>query len=358
MRVAVGLSGGVDSAVAALLLKEQGHEVVGVSMRIWDGRPLSVRPGRHACYGPEEEEDIAQAQKICEALGIPFHVVDLIEEYNEKVLNFCSLRYLAGATPNPCVYCNRLVKFEGIPKKLENLGVKVDAFATGHYARVTYEKDLGRYVLRKAVDISKDQSYFLYLLTQEQLARTFFPLGDLKKQKVRELARKIDLPVANKAESQDFVAGGYRQLFGGETKPGPLLDEEGNVLGEHRGIQYYTVGQRRGLGIACGRPLYVIGIDPERNAVIVGPEERLYRRRLVASELNWIAGEDLKEPMEVFARIRYRHKEAAAVVEPRAEGSVTVTFREPQRAITPGQAVVFYREDLVLGGGTIKAVLE
>jgi len=355
MRVAVGLSGGVDSAVAAALLKEQGYDVVGVTMRIWDGRPLAAEGGKHACYGPGEEEDIADAQRIAEFLGIPFHVVNLVEEYNKRILNFCARLYHAGLTPNPCVYCNKLVKFGRIPARLRDLGVEVDRFATGHYARISYDESSKRYLLQKAADPRKDQSYFLYLLTQEQLSATLLPLGGYSKEEIRRYAAELGLPVAEKPESQDFVAGGYRQLFGSGARPGPIVDEHGKVLGEHQGIHAYTIGQRRGLGIACGKPLYVVGFDLERNAVIVGPEERLYKRRLIATEVNWIAFSELREPIRAAARIRYRHREAPALVAPREDGTVEVVFDQPQRAVTPGQAVVFYDGETVLGGGTISA---
>ncbi len=357
-RVAVGLSGGVDSAVAAALLLEQGLDVAGVTMRIWDGRPLPAETGRHACYGPGEEQDIADAARIARLLGIPFHVVDLAEAYNRDVLDFLVRGYRGGMTPNPCVYCNRHVKFGGIPRQLRDIGIPVDSFATGHYARVVHDDARGRYALKKASDRRKDQSYFLYLLTQEQLATTRFPLGDLTKSQVRELARKRGLPVADKTESQDFISGGYHQLFEDIPCPGPILDEKGRVLGEHDGTHRYTVGQRRGLGVAAGTPLYVLALDPDRNAVIVGPETRLYRRRLLATGVNWIAIGAPAKPIRAAARVRYRHHEAPATISPAGAGAVEVTFDEPQRAATPGQAVVFYEGDTVLGGGTIASVTD
>jgi tRNA-specific 2-thiouridylase len=353
-RVAVGLSGGVDSAVAASLLKREGYDVIGVTMKIWDGRPLPVETARHACYGPGEDEDVADAERIARSLQIPFHVVDLAEEYNETILEFCSRQYLSGVTPNPCVHCNRRVKFERIPAQLRSRGVAVDYFATGHYAGITYDESSARYLLRKGADREKDQSYFLYLLTQEQLATTLFPVGAYTKGEIRRMAGALDLPVAEKPESQDFVAGGYRALFGGAVNPGPILDEQGAVLGEHQGIHRYTIGQRRGLGIARGTPLYVIAIDQERNAVVVGPVERLYSSGLVAGSVNWIAIDALAAPRRVRARIRYRHEEAPAVIAPASDGRVAVSFEAPQRAVTPGQAVVFYDGDTVVGGGTIE----
>jgi tRNA-uridine 2-sulfurtransferase len=352
-RVAAGLSGGVDSAVAAALLQEAGYDVIGVTMRIWDGRPLPVKAVRHGCYGPGEEEDVADAAQVAAFLKIPFHVVDLAREYNAEILNYCSRQYCAGKTPNPCVLCNRTMKFERIPAWLRSRGIAIEYFATGHYATIEHDAARGRYLLKKGRDLEKDQSYFLYLLTQEHLAATLFPLGSYRKAEVRGIAARLGLPVAQKPESQDFVAGGYHALFECPPRPGPILDTEGKVLGEHQGIHRYTIGQRRGLG-ACGTPRYVIAIDEKRNAVIVGTADRLSSTGLVASALNWIAIERLAEPMRVKARIRYRHEESDALVEPREDGSVAVTFQRPQRAVTPGQAVVFYDGDRVVGGGTIE----
>jgi tRNA-specific 2-thiouridylase len=246
------------------------------------------------------------------------------------------------------------MKFERIPECLAAQGMPVDGFATGHYAVISFDERRGRYLLRKGADRGKDQSYFLYLLTQEQLRTTLFPVGTYRKAEIRRLAEEFALPVADKPESQDFVAGGYHSLFGGDNEPGPIVDETGAVLGEHRGIHRYTVGQRRGLNIAYGSPLYVISLDRERNAVVVGPAERLYRDTLVAGSVNWIALDGLREARHVKARIRYRHEEAAARIEPMEDGRVRVGFDAPQRAITPGQAVVFYEGDTVLGGGTIE----
>jgi tRNA-specific 2-thiouridylase len=356
-RVAVGLSGGVDSATAAALLKQDGYEVIGVSMKIWDGRPLPAETARHACYGPGEAEDIADAARIARVLGIPFHVLDLTAAYQAEIIDHCSRQYLAGLTPNPCVRCNRRVKFDRIPALLRAQGVPVDYFATGHYARVSYDASRSRFLLKKGRDPDKDQSYFLYLLGQEQLATTLFPLGGFRKEEIRRRAGELGLPVAAKPESQDFVAGGYHALFGGADRPGPILDERGTVLGQHRGIHRYTIGQRRGLNLAAGTPIYVVEIDRARNALIVGPVDRLYSTGLHARDMNWIAFDALAAPMRAGARIRYRHAECGAVVAPRDDGAVVVHFETPQRAVTPGQAVVFYDGDTVLGGGTIERAI-
>lgn len=343
MRLAVGLSGGVDSATAASLLREAGHDVVGVTMQVWGSRP-----GIDGCSSPAATED---ARRVAEQLGVPFHVVDLSPRFRTEVLDLCRSQYRAGLTPNPCIHCNATIKFAGIPEALRQLGCEVDGLATGHYARLSSEG--GRTVLRKGVDTSKDQSYFLSRLDQAQLGRAHFPLGELTKTRVREMAAERGIPVATKAESQDFLGGNYHAIFGGEDNPGPILDELGRELGRHRGIHLFTIGQRRGLGIAHAHKLYVTDIDPEQNAVIVGPEDNLGARELVADRLNWISIERLEQPTCVAARIRYRHTEQPAVAEPMTDGRVRVVFDEPQKSITPGQAVVLYDGEVVLGGGII-----
>lgn len=352
-RVAVGLSGGVDSAVAAALLQRSGYEVLGVTMRIWDGRPMPEESDRHACYGPGESEDIANATRICEVLGIPLHVVDLAAEYSERVLEPCAREYSSGSTPNPCIQCNARIKFELMPARLRELGVEVDRFATGHYVRVAHDSARRRFLLKKGRDEAKDQSYFLYRLSQAQLARSLFPLGELAKAEVRKLAAELSLPVADKSESQDFVSGGYQQVFGTTNPPGPITDRDGNVLGEHQGIHLYTIGQRKGLGIAHSAPLYVTSIDERRNAIVVGTDEQLYRTDLVATDVNWIAVDGIRSPLRVKARIRYRHRERDATLTPIDGARVRARFDEPQRAITPGQSVVFYDGEVVVGGGII-----
>ncbi len=353
MRIAVGLSGGVDSAVAAALLRDAGHTVIGVTMRIWDGRALPAAVGRGACYGPDEAHDVEDARRVAAALEIPFHEIDLAAEYNARVLEPCIRAYRSGTTPNPCVHCNRSMKFELLVERLRAAGIACDAFATGHYARIRRDESSGRHLLCRARDRDKDQSYFLCLLTQPLLATACFPLGELSKAQVRERARALNLPVAEKAESQDFVSGGYRAILGESGSPGPLLDEDGKLLGQHAGIERYTIGQRRGLGVAAAEPMYVIAIETSRNAVIVGPQRRLYRDRLIAEAVNWIAFDALTAPRRAQATIRYRHAGSPAQLTPIDGGRVRVEFADPQRAVTPGQAVVFYDDDVVLGGGTI-----
>ena len=353
VKVAVAMSGGVDSSVAAALLKEQGYAVSGVTMQIWDGEAYPAGDVRHGCYGPGEIEDIADARKVAQALGIDFHVLDLRREYKTEVLDYLYQEYSSGRTPNPCLRCNHKVKFDALLRKARESGIEFDYFATGHYARVQSDKSKHRYMLKKARDSSKDQSYFLSSLSQEQLGHSLFPVGDYTKEEVRKMAADFGLAVGNKPESQDFAAGGYGALVG-TAPPGPILDKEGNVIGEHGGIPFYTIGQRKGLGISAREPRYVTAIDPEKNVIIAGSKEDVYGDSLIASGLNWIATKELKQPTKVRAKIRYLHDEAEATVTPLGRDEVYVKFNEPQMAIAPGQAVVFYHGDIVLGGGTIE----
>jgi tRNA-specific 2-thiouridylase len=353
INVLVAMSGGVDSSVAAALLKEKGYQVSGVTMKIWDGEALPGNRTRHACYGPGKEEDMEDAQRVSQILGIPFHIIDLRQEYKTEVLDYFYHEYLSGKTPNPCLICNRTVKFDALLRKARESGIEFDYFATGHHARVKYSKDRNRYLLKKARDSGKDQSYFLSSLSQKQLGGSLFPIGDYNKDEVRSIARDLGLGVDDKPESQDFIAGDYYPLVE-SAKPGPILNRQGDIVGEHRGIPFYTVGQRRGLGIANKEPLYVTDIEPETNTVTVGTREELYRDELTASGLNWIAIEKLERPIKVKAKIRYLHQEAAAEVTPVRKDIVYVKFDEPQMAITPGQAVVFYEGDAVVGSGIIE----
>jgi len=351
--VMVAMSGGVDSSVAAALVRDEGHHVVGVTMRVWDGESLPGRGTRHGCYGPDEEE-IEDARKVSRALDIPFHVLDLRREYKAEVLDYVRREYLSGRTPNPCVRCNRKVKLGSLVQKARKSGIEFDYVATGHYARVEWHENSRRHLLKKAADHAKDQSYFLSDLSQEQLARSLFPLGDYTKDEVRRIASDLALGVEEKPESQDFVVGGYAFLLESAARPGPILDNRGNVLGEHRGIPFYTIGQRKGLGLSRGEALYVTEIAPDENAILVGKKDEVYGSELICSRLNWIAVEVLRHPTEVRAKIRYNHNEAEAVVTPLEEGGAHVKFKEPQLAIAVGQAVVFYDGDAVLGSGTIE----
>ena len=353
-KVAVAMSGGVDSSVAAALLKEKGYEVIGVTMKVWDGETLPANGTRHACYGPGEEEDLEDARKVAQVLGIPLNIFDLRQEYKIEVLDYFCHEYLSGRTPNPCIRCNRRVKFDALLRKARETGIEFDYFATGHYARVEHDEGRSRYLLKKAKDMAKDQSYFLFALSQEQLSNSLFPLGNHTKEEVRKMARDLELGIDDKPESQDFFAGDYSTLLGKVARPGPILNKEGEILGEHRGIPFYTIGQRKGLGISSKEPLYVTAIDQGKNVIVVGPKEEVYGDELVAMELNWIAIQELSRPVDLKAKIRYLHKEAEAMVIPLDEDKVHVKFKEPQMAITPGQAVVFYDDDTVIGGGTIE----
>ncbi|RJQ25831.1 MAG: tRNA 2-thiouridine(34) synthase MnmA [Peptococcaceae bacterium] len=347
------MSGGVDSSVAAALLQEQGYDVTGVTMQIWDSGA-----GNKCCSLAAVED----ARRVAYRLGIPYYVMNFRDVFKEKVIDYFTAEYRRGRTPNPCIACNRFVKFEVFLYKAFGLGA--DFIATGHYARPGYCRRRGRYIVRRAKDQKKDQTYVLYGLTQPQMARTLMPLGDYTKDQVRRIASRLDLPVADKAESQEicFIADdNYRNFlagkFAGEIKPGPFLDIHGRVIGRHRGIPYYTVGQRRGLGLSGDRRLYVVAIDPEKNTVTVGPEEATYGRTLEAADLNLILYNELVTPLEVEAQIRYNARPAPATVSSLTGGRLQVYFHHPQRSITPGQAVVFYQGDYLVGGAVIEQKL-
>lgn len=326
-------------------------------MRLWDGPAPAAKGARHGCYGPSEEQDIADAEAVAARLRIPFHVIDVSAEYRADVLEYFRSEYRLGRTPNPCSRCNRTVKFGALIAKARKSGLEFDYFATGHYARLVRSYTNGRCELRKAVDRTKDQSYFLALLSQDQLAHSVFPLGGYTKTEVRKLATDFKLSVASKPDSQDF-ADPECDMLAGESSPGPILDRQGHEIGRHSGIARHTVGQRKGLGISSGRPLYVTEIDPERNALIVGDRSEIFGRSLVATQVNWVTVDGIDSPIEVSAKIRYRHQEARARVRPGKDGEVLVEFAEPQMAITPGQTVVFYSGDVVLGGGIIERTKE
>lgn len=352
-RVAVGLSGGVDSSVAAALLKTQGWEVIGIMMEIYDAS-FVVAGGKHACYGPGEKEEIARAASVCKKLDIPFYRIDLKKEYRKHVIDYFKMEYLQGRTPNPCIVCNQKLKFGFLADKAREKGIDFSIFATGHYARIT--KTGERFQLKKALDLSKDQSYFLYGLRPDQLRSTLFPVGELTKQKVRNIARSMGMATADMPESQDFIEGGdYSKLFTEkEMGKGRITNENGNILGEHEGIIHYTVGQRRGLGVAWPKPLYVKRVEANKNMVIVGEREELLSGGLIAKELNFIEVPYLEHPQKVKTKIRLRHKEADSTIYPYGRDRARVVFDEPQTSVAPGQSIVFYSGDCVYGGGIIE----
>jgi tRNA-specific 2-thiouridylase len=351
--VLLAMSGGVDSSVAAALLKERGYTVMGATMRIWDAETVPGEVGHRGCCGPEKERDVENARKVAEALGIPFRVIDLKKEFKSQVLDYCRLEYLSGRTPNPCVRCNRKVKFDALGAKARDSGIEFGYFATGHYARVEYDESRHRHLLKKGRDLSKDQSYFLFSLSQKQLGRSLFPVGDYTKEQVKEMASSLGLDVNHRRESQDFIAAGYASLMKDRVERGPIVDRRGDVLGRHEGIQFYTIGQRKGLGISAREALYVVDIDAGKSTIVAGRKDELYRDECTASDLNWMADRPT-QPMRAKARIRYLHREAEATITPLDEGRVSVRFEQPQMAITPGQAVVFYDGEVVIGGGTIE----
>jgi tRNA-specific 2-thiouridylase len=325
-------------------------------MEIYDGSVIPKASATHACYGPGEKEDVASAAAICEKLKIPFQAIDLRQEYKYHVIDYFRNEYLKGKTPNPCVVCNQKLKFGFLLEKARQAGLDFDYFATGHYARI--EKSGNRFLLKRAADRSKDQTYFLYGLTPEQLAHTLFPIGDHTKQEVRTIARSLGLETADREESQDFIDGGdYSILFDkDEIQAGEIVDEGGQVLGRHRGIIHYTIGQRRGLGIASQRPLYVSRIDADSNRIIVSDRENL-SKGLVAADLNLISVDRIDQPQHVQVKIRLNHKEADAMVFPPKDNQIRILFEKPQMSVTPGQSAVLYADDTVLGGGVITTTL-
>ena len=351
MKVAVGMSGGVDSSVAALILLRAGHEVSGVLMKLWPG-PEAPAPVKSACYGPDEAGDIRAAEDVCARLGIRLRIVDCSRDYEEIVLRYVREGYAAGTTPNPCVRCNQLVKFGLLPEIARASGLSFDRFATGHYARVEWDEPRGRFLLKRAPDAAKDQSYFLYRLGQAQLAAVLFPLGKLTKARVRDIAREADLPVHDRKESQDFYGGDLGDIVGPGAGDGDIVDRDGRVLGRHRGVPHYTIGQRKGLGIASPVPLYVIGIDAARNRLVVGPESETLRRSAVVHDCVWGLFESLAAPAEVLVKVRSGGRLVPASISP-LEGGCRVDFAEPVSAVAPGQSAVFYGGDTVVGGGVI-----
>lgn len=350
----IAMSGGVDSSVAAFLIKKTGYDSIGITMKLYDNDDVGIEKSNTCCSA----DDIADARAVCNRLSIPYYVFNFRDSFNEQVIARFIKAYENGSTPNPCIDCNRYIKFDRLMKRMKEL--EMDFVVTGHYARIEYDEKLGRFILKKAVDSSKDQSYVLYSLTQEQLAHTLFPLGKMKKSDVRIIAEENGFINAKKHDSQDicFVPNGkyaefIEQYTGKQYKNGDFVDRNGNVLGEHKGIIRYTIGQRKGLGLALPEPMYVCEKDLENNKVILGKNEDLFTKELFANELNLITTDRIKEPMRVNAKVRYNQKEQPAVVEQTDDDRIHIVFDEPQRAICKGQAVVMYDGDVVVGGGTI-----
>ncbi|MBU5321659.1 MAG: tRNA 2-thiouridine(34) synthase MnmA [Sarcina ventriculi] len=355
-KVVVGMSGGVDSSVAAYLLKEQGYDVIGVTMQIWqEDKEYEEREG--GCCSLSAVDD---ARRVADKIGIPFYVLNFRDSFKKNVIDYFIDEYMEGKTPNPCIACNKYLKFDELLKKAQGIGA--DYIATGHYAKI--EEHNGRYILVKSDDDKKDQTYALYNMTQEQLAHTLMPCGEYTKDRIREIAKEIGLDVHNKKDSEEicFISdnnhGKYiSEAMPGKVKQGNFVDKDGNILGKHKGIVYYTIGQRKGLGLAMGRPVFVTDINPLTNEVVVGAEEDIFKTDLICKDINFIAFDNLDKSLELKAKIRYSAKPATATITPLENGKVRVSFKEKQRAITKGQSVVFYLDDLVVGGGIIESLV-
>ena len=363
MKILVGMSGGVDSTVTALMLKEQGHEVIGATMAIWGNKEIHKRiqakmealsdkkPTHVTCYGPEEKEKLEETKKVAQSIGVPLYIIDCAEKYEEIVLDNFKKEYIGGRTPNPCIWCNSLIKFYALPKLAREQGINYDKFATGHYARI--EKSGDRYLLKRGLNETKDQSYFLYRLTQEQLSNIILPLGTYNKEEIRSIAEKHGLKVFDKPDSQDFYNGDYNELLDVKPLKGNIVDRNGKVLGQHEGIWNYTIGQRKGIGISAPAPLYVLELRKDTNEVVVGYRDETMQDSLVATNLNWIPFDKLEQPKKCLAKIRSTQKPTEVTITPQGEDKVLVKFDNMQKSIAAGQSVVFYDGDIVLGGGII-----
>ncbi len=353
-KVVVGMSGGVDSSVAAALLKKQGYDVIGVTFKTWPKEECGSSFGRACC----NLEAVTRSRSVCEDLGIPYYVFDLSEEFKREVIDYFCSEYLKGLTPNPCVICNEKIKFGYLLEKAKAFGA--EAVATGHYARVVKPAKGAKWLLKEGMDKKKDQSYFLFSLSQAKLSRSIFPLGGITKERTRGIAKSLRLKTFDTVSSQDvcFIqdleyAEYIKRKTGISIKAGDIVDKAGNVIGRHKGFPYYTIGQRRGLGVAHSEPLYVTAIEVPNNRIVVGTKKDVMRQSLSAEGLNWISIDGIDKPIRMYARIRYGAKKVKALVTKTGPASVRVDFDEPQEAPTPGQAVVFYNRDIVVGGGWI-----
>ena len=354
MKALIAMSGGVDSSVAAYLMMQAGYDCLGATMRLYDSQDQAA--GSRTCCTLADAED---ARSVAHRLGMPYYVFNFTGDFQQQVMDRFVRAYETGATPNPCIDCNRYLKFDRLHRRALELGC--DCLATGHYARLEFDRAAGRWILKKALDPDRDQSYVLYAMTQDQLAHTRFPLGELTKPQVRQIARAQGFLNAGKPDSQDicFVPDGdypafIRRYTGKDYPPGAFVDLQGKPLGRHRGVIHYTIGQRRGLGVSAEHPLYVQAIDPETNTVTLTEQDGLYTRTLLARDLNWIAVPGLDKPTRCRAKIRYRQSEQPATAVLLDKTTLELRFDTPQRAVTPGQAVVLYQGEVVLGGGTIQ----